>query len=150
MAQITPAQYKRKLREYAEAIQDARGASEIAGIKTLEALMKSRIFNANKTTSGASLGRYRSAAWARKRQAAGRQTSVKDLEFTGGLRRNLQTGTLEGHAALGWTLQKYRVWADGHEKQVRKLIYQPSTSEIKDMLKAMQVTIVRRLKRALA
>jgi hypothetical protein len=69
------------------AFQDAL----VAGLNAGMGVMKLRIFNQSLDALGNSLGPYYSETYARDRRREGRQTQRKDLEFTGSLRRSIET-----------------------------------------------------------
>lgn len=61
-----------------------------AGLNAGMGVMKRRIFNQSLDAAGQSLGDYISDQYARDRRREGRQTTNKDEEMTGSLRRSIQ------------------------------------------------------------
>lgn len=62
----------------------------VAGLNAGMGIMKRRIFNQSLAADGTDLGPYYSEQYARDRRREGRQTSKKDLEFQGTLRRAIE------------------------------------------------------------
>lgn len=73
--------------------------SLVAGLNAGMAIMKRRIFNQSLDARGQTLGPYFSEQYARDRRRDGRQTSVKDLENTGTVRRSIEVVTVENTKA---------------------------------------------------
>jgi hypothetical protein len=71
----------------------------VTGLNAGMALMKRRIFNQSLDARGETLGPYYSEQYARDRRRDGRQTSKKDLENTGSLRRAIEVVTVENTKA---------------------------------------------------
>lgn len=71
----------------------------VAGLNAGMAAMKRRIFNQSLAADGTSLGPYFSESYARDRRREGRQTSKKDLEMTGTLRRAIEVVAVNNTAA---------------------------------------------------
>jgi len=71
--------------------------------------------------SGQSFGRYKTEAWKKKRQKAGRQTSRKDLQMTNAFRESIKRNPQKNRATIEFTgdpvLEKI---ADGQENQIGK------------------------------
>lgn len=67
---------------------------------TVGGLLRRRIFNNGLATDGGSIGQYAPSTKA-SRAKAGRQTSKVDLEFSGTLRRSIQTGVSGKNVVLG-------------------------------------------------
>lgn len=115
---------------------DAISRPAFAALKRLEGEMKRRVHQNGqdvngqqlKTFSKKKLGSY-SLAYGKKRDKAGRQVSVKDLEFHGNLRRAITVGTYENGYALGFLYDKARLIAEGQEGQTRTTIFAPSDEE---------------------
>lgn len=148
MADMTPEQFRQYMRRLLAAIKEARGVAELTGIKTLEGLMKRRIFNQGLASDATPLGNY-SRAYSQKRRLAGRQIGYKDLEFTGALRRSLVTGTSKGAAVLGFINDRGRIIAEGQEQQVGRAIWRPTDAELDAMVKAMLRSVERTIKKAI-
>lgn len=109
----------------------------VASITRLQGEMIQRIHSRGEATDGTSLGGYKSEAYKRKRQRAGRQVRRKDLEFTGGLRRSLVTFIGQSNAQLGFSNDTARLIANGQESQVGKEIYTASDQEINTSIDLM-------------
>lgn len=62
----------------------------VAGLNAGMGVMKRRIFNQSLDAEGVSLGPYFSEQYERDRRREGRQTSRKDMEMTGSLRRAIE------------------------------------------------------------
>jgi hypothetical protein len=93
--------------------------------------MKMRIFNSEqgaKDVKGAKLGKY-SKGYAAYRQREGRQNRYVDLEFTGALRRNIQTVRAGTQVTIAITNQDERLIASYLEKQYGKSIFSLSKEE---------------------
>jgi len=76
-------------------------------------------------------GRY-SLQHGRKRDQKGRRTDIKNLDFTGDLRRNLRgygVGTFKGKPAYGFFQDKFRIIANGQQAQTRQDIWGMSKQE---------------------
>lgn len=71
----------------------------VAGLNAGMAIMKRRIFNQSLDAEGQSLGPYFSEQYERDRRRAGRQTTNKDLEFDGTLRRSIEVVTINNTRA---------------------------------------------------
>lgn len=155
MATLTEAQYQAKLDKIKKAIGEARGKAEVAGLKTLEGLIKRRVFNQGQGTNKP-LGPYRSAAYRKFRTQRGRQVSYKDLELTGQTRRTLIVGTygstFQGRvrigSALGWSQDRGAQIAAWQEEQLNIKIWRPNNDELNVMLKAMLSTIAKEVLKA--
>jgi hypothetical protein len=109
---------------------------EIAALSSLQGLFLQRIHNDRQTTSGSSLGQYRSAQHKKKRVEAGRQVGEKDLEFYGNLRRSVKIGTSGGKNVMGFDNDMSRLIAEGQEGQIKEDVYTPSNSELNEMTDA--------------
>lgn len=103
----------------------------------LEGDIKRRIHNDGKASDGSlldtparrRLGRY-SLQYGKKRQAAGRQTGRKDLQFFGDFLRSYGAGKSGDVQAIGFFQDKARLIAQGQQEQTGKDIFTPSDEEI--------------------
>ena len=100
------------------------------------ALFMDRVFTKTKTMSGQSFGRYKTEAWKKKRQKAGRQTGHKDLQMTNAFRESIKRNPQKDHATIEFAgdpvLEKI---ADGQEKQIGKgAIFKFSKAEKKKVI----------------
>lgn len=102
----------------------------VSALKELEGDHKRRIFNEGKATDGSRIGRYVSS-WKKVRESKGFQTSYVDLEFTSGLRNNMQVGTEGSRAVYAFQNTRYRKVMEGQEQQKQKEISKASDQEIK-------------------
>lgn len=140
----------KKIEGIKEAFENGRFADVLVGaLNTGNAVIQQRIFQENEDTRGQSFGKYigkktktklivsknrtlskRNQAIAgqyltsyqRKRARAGRQISKKDLEFTGGLRRAIET-QVEGESAavLQFNNSLAAKIARGQEQQITNI-----------------------------
>ncbi len=117
-------------------------------LKFYEGTSKYRIFNEGKATDGSLIGRYRSLSYKKAREAKGRQTGYKDLEFFGDLRRSLTVGTNGDEFVFGFATDKGRLIGQYQETQTGKEIWSPTSSEIKDINKLLAKEITKCLKSA--
>ncbi len=114
-------------------ILDGVSDYEIAALSSLQGLFLQRIHNDRKTTSGMSLGQYRSIQYKKKRVDAGRQVDEKDLELYGNLRRSVKIGMSGGNNVMGFDNDMSRLIASGQENQIKEEVYTPSDSELQEM-----------------
>ena len=130
-----------KLEKLRTALIEVKDVAEIAALKTFEANMKQRIFDNSTGTSGEVFGTYRSEAYKDKRKKAGRQTDIKDLQFSGEFKKDLQIGTSGGKNVLGFKTQRSIDIAIGQQegsktrygtfvKQINIPIFTPQQEEI--------------------
>ena len=117
-------------------------------LKFYEGESKYRIFNEGLASDGSKIGNYRSLSYKRAREARGRQTSYKDLEFEGDLRRSLTVGTNGNEFVFGFATDKSRLIGEYQEAQTGKEIFEPTNSEIKDINKLLAKEIEKCLKTA--
>lgn len=71
----------------------------VAGLNAGMGIMKRRIFNQSLAADGTSLGPYYSEQYSRDRERDGRQTTRKDLERDGSLRRSVEVVTVNNTKA---------------------------------------------------
>tara|TARA_R110002126_G_scaffold287993_1_gene441161 strand:+ start:8264 stop:8716 length:453 start_codon:yes stop_codon:yes gene_type:complete len=121
-------------------------AIQLPVLKLYEGLSKYRIFNEGKASDSSLIGKYRSLSYRKARQARGRQTGYKDLEFEGDLRRSLTVGTNGKDFVFGFATDAARLIGAGQEKQTKKDIWNPTTSEENDINKATAKLITKCLK----
>ena len=115
-------------------------------MKLYEGLSKYRIFNEGKASDNNLIGNYRSLSYKKARQARGRQTGYKDLEFEGDLRRSLTVGTNGDDFVFGFATDKARLIGGAQEKQTGKEIFNPTNEEIKKINKQLVNSINQCLK----
>lgn len=110
--------------------------AEVAALQVMQAEMTFRIFNDGKAADGSDIGTYRSDSHKRIRRNRGRQTSYKDLELDGDLRRSIVRGTSSGQNVIGFTDDKNRTIAEHQETpaQTGKVIFTPTDQEIENSL----------------
>lgn len=118
--------------KYIDALINNTNPAVLIAANRLQGQITYRIHNSAQATDGRSLGPYKSAQYARKRKRAGRQTRVKDLEFTGELRRSFVVGTVGGNVAIGFDNDTAALIADGQQNQIGVEIWPPSEREIAD------------------
>ena len=137
-------------------------------MKDAESVLKRRIFNEGKATNGSKLGSYKTEAWKRKRQKAKRQTSYKDLEFSGDLRRDIVFGDVKkskgvstgqigfaGGKSIKETkkgkthITDYITIAKGQEEQTGKEIFAISEKEEKGIMERAEKLLFTRIENSL-
>ena len=101
--------------------------------KRLEGLMKRRIFNDGKATSGSNIGRYKSKSWKKKRSESGRQTGKVDLQFKGDLIRSFKTVRDGDEVVLAIVNDKDFAKAKGNEDRRKKDIFVPGQDEVRQV-----------------
>lgn len=125
------------------------GDALVSALNTGNGLLQQRVFTQNEDVQGNSFGKYvgkktkakfspsknalqnkrnkalaglELTAYQRKRAAAGRQVAKKDLEFTGGLRRSIDTFVENENAAvLAFTNDEAAKIAHGQEVQITNI-----------------------------
>lgn len=88
---------------------------EIGALNQFRAIISERIFTFNKDVDEVSFGSYRSEAYKKKREKEGRQTTIKDLQFSGELAADLELGTFDGKNALGFSTDRSATIVKGQE-----------------------------------
>ena len=101
--------------------------------KRLEGIMKGRIFNDGKATSGSNIGKYKSKQWIRKRQDKGRQTGKVDLQFKGDLIRSFKTVRDGDEVVLAIVNDQDFAKAKGNEDRRKKDIFVPGQEEVRQV-----------------
>ena len=86
---MTPDEFQRRLTAIAPKVRAIVQASLEQGVNTLYVDMNNRIFNKNQTISGASFGGYESAEYAALRKSIGRDSTNKDLQVYGNLKKSM-------------------------------------------------------------
>lgn len=151
---MTPEQAQKMISGFASAMVKDSKSLQLVACKTIEGLVKKRVFNRSMANDNTDLGRY-SKAYAMKRKKAGRGTLYKDLEFTGTLRESLTVGTNGNDVVFGFTDTKY---ANGEttgnvagylEKQAGKKIFTPAAEEMEKANKAVMIAIRNKVSEAL-
>lgn len=106
---------------------------EIAGANREKELALERIFKRSFAADDATFfGTYRSKSYIKKRERAGRQTKVKDLQFTDEFRKDLDIGEFNGKTAVGFAQDRSAnivTWQEA-EKQIGAEIFSASAEEI--------------------
>jgi hypothetical protein len=91
--------------------------AELLAAQTALAVLNSRVFSGGaEDVNNAQLKGY-SAAYAKKREKAGRQTAKKDLIFTGALFESIQVGTSNNLPAMGFLTENEAKVAGYQEEQ---------------------------------
>lgn len=120
--------------------------SELLAAQTANALLLGRVFSGGaKDVKGAELSKY-SEAYARKREAAGRQTAKKDLIFTGALFESIQVGTKNEKPAMGYLTERSEKIGTYQEEQNSTLIFQLSADELETVKTDVKDFVVNRLR----
>lgn len=119
----------RKITSLATDISRKKTDFLVQGGLLLEGLMKERIFNDGKATSGSKIGKYKSKKWKKTRTEAGFQTGYVDLQFTGDLIGSIQVVEDGGNVYLAIINDKDFDKAKGNEARRKKVIFEPSKSE---------------------
>ena len=122
------------IKKLAAAIAARQGAFVLLTAKRLEGLMKRRIFNEGKDTSGGQIGKYKSPGWIKKRSKSGRQTSKVDLQYTGALFNSMKSvKDGKNEAAIAIVNDADYMKAKGNEERRKKAIFEPTKDEIKQI-----------------
>jgi len=126
---MTPDELARKILSLATDISQKKTGFLVQGGLFLEGLMKQRIFNDGKATSGSKIGKYKSKSWKKTRSELGFQTGYVDLQFTGDLIGSIQVVEDGGDVYLAIINDKDFDKAKGNEERRKKIIFDPSKSE---------------------
>jgi len=122
----------------------------LLAIKQAEVIFKNRVFNEGKTTGGSTFGRYKTEAWKKKRSAAGRQTSRKDLQMTGDFRKAIKpVRKTDNRMTLEFTGDEVLLKiADGQERQIGKgVIFEFSEKEKKEVFTRVEKEVMRDIRK---
>lgn len=106
---------------------------EIAAANSIKGLIAERIFTHNAGVDDSKLfGSYRSRSYKNKREKAGLQTKIKDLEFTSALRNDFNLGEYNGNVAIGFSTERSSNIVEGQEseKQIGFPIFSANEEEI--------------------
>ena len=108
---------------------------EIFALNQFKAEIGERIFGKSKAVDKSSFGSYRSASYIKKREDNNPKlkTKIKDLQFTGELRNDLDLGTYNGNNALGFKTERSDTIVRGQEespKQINKAIFSANQEEV--------------------
>lgn len=105
---------------------------EIEAANSLKGLISERVFNNSAGVEEKIFGSYRSASYKKKREAAGRQTKIKDLQFTGTLKNDLNIGNYNGKVAVGFSTKRSDdiVMGQESEKQIGFPIFSANNEEV--------------------
>lgn len=139
------------------ALLGVKDLAEIAALKNIEADMKQRIFDNSTGTSGEVFGSYRSEAYKKRRKDAGRQTDIKDLQFSGHLKTDMQVGVSSGKNVIGFLDDKSKDIVKGQEDgsktrygtfvpQIGFPIFKPQDEEISEGIKKYNEVINDKIK----
>lgn len=126
---MTPDDLARKILSLSQRISSNKTDYLIQGGKLLEGIMKERIFNDGKSTSGSKIGKYKSKKWIKTRTGLGFQTGFVDLQFTGDLIGSIQVVEDGGDVYLAIINDKDFAKAKGNEDRRKKVIFEPSKAE---------------------
>jgi hypothetical protein len=126
---MTPNELGRKIESLAFAISTKKTGFLVQGGLLLEGLMKQRIFNDGKATSGSKIGKYKSKKWIKTRTESGFQTGYVDLQFTGDLIGSIQVVEDGGDVYLAIINDKDFDKAKVNEARRKKVIFEPSKAE---------------------
>ena len=126
---MTPDDLARKITSLATDISQKKTGYLVQGGLLLEGLMKQRIFNDGKATSGSKIGKYKSKKWIKTRTESGFQTGFVDLQFTGDLIGSIQVVEDGGDVYLAIINDKDFAKAKGNEDRRKKVIFEPSKAE---------------------
>ncbi len=104
---------------------------EIFALNEFKVEIGRRLWKDNRDIDNVPFGTYRSASYKKKREAAGRQTERKDLQFTGEFRNDFDLGKKDGRNALGFAQERSDIIADGQEgpKQIGSPIFAANNEE---------------------
>lgn len=105
---------------------------EIEAANNLKGLISERIFNKSAGVEEKLFGSYRSEAYKKKRQAAGRQTKIKDLQFDGTFKNDFNLGNYNGKVAVGFSTKRSDDIVRGQEsdKQIGFPIFSANIEEV--------------------
>jgi hypothetical protein len=144
---ITPERLAAMLPTLADTVIKDNNSLQLVACKTVEGMMKKRIFNRGAATDGSKIGQYKSKSHIKKRKEYGAQTSYVDLQMSGDtLMKSLQVGKSGSDTVLGFTRGKsdkatpYEI-AGFQEKQRNKKIFTPSVEETAAANKAVLIAI---------
>jgi hypothetical protein len=126
---MTPEELARKISSLGFDISRKKTDYLVQGGLLLEGLMKQRIFNDGKATSGSKIGNYKSKSWKKTRTQLGFQTGYVDLQFTGDLIGSIQVVEDGGDVYLAIINDKDFEKAKGNEARRKKVIFEPSKAE---------------------
>lgn len=154
---MTPEEAANELRAFARSFPALLDRVGIVAFKRLEAFYKRRIFNEGKTTAGGPIGTYSDNPISVKREAfiqknkfkgtgrgstmylpggykqlreiQGRESEYVNLDYTGSLRRSIQTGRIGGRLALGFTDEERFAVAQELEERFNAAIFSVSVEE---------------------
>tara|TARA_Y100000361_G_C11162000_1_gene348097 strand:+ start:27335 stop:27790 length:456 start_codon:yes stop_codon:yes gene_type:complete len=130
---INEEQFKQGLSKVVSAIRSREGEALLLTAKRLEGIMKRRIFNDGKATSGSLIGKYKSKSWKKKRSDRGRQVATVDLQFTGDLIRSFKTVRDGDEVVLAIVNDQDFAKAKGNERRRKKDIFEPGSFEVQQI-----------------
>lgn len=127
---------------------------ELFAINEFRQLINERIFSFNKALDNSSFGTYRSESYKKKREDAGRQIRIKDLQFSGELANDLDIGEYKGKTALGFKSDRSDTIVEGQEKgsrtksgkevkQINKPIFSANQDEVDIVFEKLSLEIDR-------
>jgi len=121
--------------------EDAMEGKIIEGAEYLQELMEERIFERGEATDGDIINSvitaqklYNGGPYSEghgfSRDAAGLQTGLIDLQFTGALRAALTVGEFDNKVAIGFSSERTGLLATYHEEYRQKEIFLPTDNEV--------------------
>ena len=125
--EVTPEQLAEKFNKLATQLPEAVEFAIDAGLVELDAQFSNRVWNLNEDVNGNKFGKYKSKSYADYRSSLGRQTTDKDLQLFGDLKRSIAINYEE--KALVFTNDESELIADGQERQMNKIIFESSREE---------------------
>jgi hypothetical protein len=140
----TPQQLADKIEKSIPNIEKALQGYEVLVISDIEGAIKSRIFNKGESQKG-KIGKYKNGKYKQKREDAGRQTDYVDLQFTGELNRSIQKGIKGDKQVVGFNNDGAAEIAEHLEEKYNKVIFAPSSDELKDAIKTGETYMVQQL-----
>lgn len=137
--------YKKAIEASLEDISKLTFNAELLGVQEARVQLEQRTFALGgqgvKDSSGNSLSKY-SAAYARRRERSGLQTTNKDLIFTGEFSRNVTVGTSNGKPAYGFVTAQAAKIAEGQEKREGVEIFTLNQSEIDNVRETVKESLM--------
>ena len=105
---------------------------EIFALNEFKVEIGRRLWTDNRDIDNVPFGTYRSASYKKKREAAGRQTNKKDLQFTDEFRNDFDLGKKAGNNALGFAQDRSDKIAKAQESasQIGSPIFAANDEEV--------------------
>lgn len=139
---MTPDNLANNIRRSLPEVNKLFGTIELFASNEILARMLARIFNDGLAKDGNKIGTYKSGSYKRKREKAGRQVDYKDEQFSGALFEAMNVGKYKGKPAVGITTETSANISRYQEKQVGRVIFSPSQSELEEVKAAMRNQLV--------